>query len=277
PTSCRDRTLISTACSKLNMGGQKAAILAQVGQIYFGAVGQFYIGANTQVAPEFYIEEQEMPSFDEEARRYYEANLEEEFTPPEEIRVSHILLQAATDEAKAAVRPKMERILSEIESGASFRDMAEQYSQDASRFMFGDLGMIRRGQMVPEFEEVAFALEEPGDMSGIVESRFGLHLIKLTEKPSRDPLPYEEVEERLKAKLKREYQQSLVDAWVASLVPKKAYMRSEEELDALLNEYRAHFNMGEAAPAKAPAADVSPESASEPADSEADAAEAREG
>ncbi|MEQ9480321.1 MAG: hypothetical protein RIK00_13460, partial [Algiphilus sp.] len=46
PTSCRDRTLISTACSKLNMGGQKAAILAQVGQIYFGAVGQFYIGAN---------------------------------------------------------------------------------------------------------------------------------------------------------------------------------------------------------------------------------------
>ncbi|MEQ9478380.1 MAG: DUF2384 domain-containing protein, partial [Algiphilus sp.] len=49
PTSCRDRTLISTACSKLNMGGQKAAILAQVGQIYFGAVGQFYIGANKQI------------------------------------------------------------------------------------------------------------------------------------------------------------------------------------------------------------------------------------
>ncbi|MHA7835482.1 MAG: peptidylprolyl isomerase, partial [Algiphilus sp.] len=205
----------------------------------------------TQMAPELYIEEQEMPSFDEQARRYYEENLEKEFTPPEEIRVSHILLQATTDEAKAVARPKMERILSQIKSGdSSFREMAEQHSQDASRFMFGDLGMIRRGQMVPEFEKVAFNLEEPGDMSGIVESRFGLHLIKLTEKPSREPLPFEQVEERLKAKLKREYQQSLVDEWVASLVPREAYLRTDEELNALLEVFRSHFGMDPPAPAK---------------------------
>lgn len=199
--------------------------------------------ALTRLAPELYIDEQELPSFDEEARAFYEERLEAEFTPPEEVGVSHILLQAASDEAKAAVSPKMERIFAEIEAGADFREMAERYSQDASRFMFGDLGMIRRGQMVPEFEEVAFGLEKPGDLSGIVESRFGLHLIKLNAKPSREPIPYSEVEDRIKAKLKREHQQSLVDAWVATLVPESAYIRPEEDLAALVADLRAHFGM----------------------------------
>ncbi|MDT8325567.1 MAG: peptidylprolyl isomerase, partial [Bacteroidota bacterium] len=81
-----------------------------------------------------------------------------------------------------AARAKAERILDSVRAGASFEDMARAYSDDAgSARNGGNLGLARRGVFVKEFEEAAFALE-PGDVSDVVETQFGFHIIKLIEK-----------------------------------------------------------------------------------------------
>lgn len=118
-----------------------------------------------------------------------------------DIRASHILVRAGEDdtlEALATIREIMEK----LQNGVAFSDLASEYSADqGSAANGGDLGFFGRGRMVAPFEEAAFALESVGDVSEPVRSRFGYHLIKLTEVGE---LPtYEEAYEDLKAVVQR--------------------------------------------------------------------------
>ena len=101
----------------------------------------------------------------------------------ETVDISHILKQIKpSDESKLEAKAKLEKILEMLANGEKFEDLAKKYSQDpGSGSRGGDLGFTKRGDFVKEFEEAAFALEE-GDVSGIVESQFGFHIIKLIEK-----------------------------------------------------------------------------------------------
>jgi peptidyl-prolyl cis-trans isomerase D len=137
----------------------------------------------------------------EEVERNYNAQLGK-YTTPEQIRASHILL---TTEGKddATVRAEAEKVLKEAKSGADFAALAKKYSQDESNAQQGgDLDYFTRGRMVPAFETAAFALA-PGEMSDLVKTEFGYHIIKLTDRkpaivrPLSDPDVYKEIESAL--------------------------------------------------------------------------------
>jgi len=106
--------------------------------------------------------------------------------PPGNIRASHILIsykgasRSTATRSKEEARKLAEQILERIRAGESFEKLARTYSDCPSAEKGGDLGFFKRGRMVKAFEDAAFALK-PGELSGIVETQFGYHIIKRTQ------------------------------------------------------------------------------------------------
>lgn len=131
--------------------------------------------------------------------RYYNQNIQM-YQSPEQVRASHILLQTAGKD-EAAVRAQAEAILAEVKAGGDFAALARKYSEDeGSKAGGGDLNYFGRGQMVPEFEQAAFALE-PGQVSELVRSQFGFHIIKVVDKRAAVTRPLEEVRAQIEDQL----------------------------------------------------------------------------
>ena len=124
---------------------------------------------------------------DQEIEQYYNLN-PDKFSTPEQRQARHILLRSDpkdSGELQAAKRKKLETILALAKAGKDFSQLAKEHSEDASGKNGGDLGFFSKGQMVPPFADAAFALKE-GEISSIVETQFGLHLIKLEKiKPAQ--------------------------------------------------------------------------------------------
>ena len=117
------------------------------------------------------------------------------FDMPEMVRVRHLLVAKGPDAGANA-----EKLLAEIKGGADFQTVAKQHSADrGSASKGGDLGLFPRGRMVDAFDKAAFALNQPGELSGLVESNFGVHIIQLVEKQPARVKPYEEVRESLRS------------------------------------------------------------------------------
>ncbi len=114
---------------------------------------------------------------------------------PERIKVSHILVKTgkdATEEEKQKAGKKIEDIRKKALAGEDFAQLAKQYSEDESGAQGGNLGYFRRGEMIKSFEDVAFALNQD-EISDVVETDFGYHIIKLTDRKAPHTLTYEEV------------------------------------------------------------------------------------
>ena len=114
---------------------------------------------------------------------FYEKN-PDKFQQPEAVHASHVLItvpEGAAPAARAAARAKAENVLKQARAGVDFAKLARTYSDDASKGRGGDLGFFPKGQMVPAFEAAAFALA-PNQVSDLVESPFGFHVIKVIEK-----------------------------------------------------------------------------------------------
>lgn len=127
---------------------------------------------------------------DEEVHAFYLAN-EERFVQPEQINARHVLITVAPDAPEAevaAARQTIERVLAETKAGADFAALARQHSQGPSAPRGGDLGFFSRGQMVAPFEAAAFALR-PGEISDVVRTRFGFHIIKLEAHRAQQTVP----------------------------------------------------------------------------------------
>jgi len=141
---------------------------------------------------------------EEQVRAAYDDHVADRFTDVEQIRARHILLKAAPDaaeDAKAQRRAEAEDLLKQVKGGADFATLATQKSEDAgSATKGGDLGFFSRGRMVPAFEAAAFALE-PGQVSEVVETPFGYHIIKLEERKPGGVKPYEAVHDQLVVEL----------------------------------------------------------------------------
>lgn len=152
-----------------------------------------------------------------EVQVYYDAH-RDEYAKPEEVHARHILFRLAPDAGeaeKAAAREKAEAVLVTAKGGADFAALAQQHSQDATAERGGDLGSFGRGVMAPPFEAAAFALA-PGQVSEIVETQFGLHIIKLEDKTPASQQPLEEVKgsiiEALKTQQARKLAMERVEA-----------------------------------------------------------------
>ena len=138
---------------------------------------------------------------DDEVRQYYDANLSQ-YRTPGQVRASHVLLRVDGDDEEVAARAA--EIAAEARSGADFADLAREHSQDETNAgAGGDLGLVERGRMVPEFENAAFALAE-GEISDPVRSPFGYHVIHVTEKQEEVTQPFAEVRGAIENVLKRE-------------------------------------------------------------------------
>ncbi|MGK7346063.1 MAG: peptidylprolyl isomerase [Candidatus Nitrospinota bacterium M3_3B_026] len=156
---------------------------------------------------------------DEQAREYYEVN-KLEFEKPEQVHAAHILARFDSDagpEEKKKAKEKIETVLERLGKGEDFAELARSVSEDpGTASNGGDLGFFGRGRMVPEFEEAAFNTE-PGKVSGIVESRFGYHLVKVLERRPAGVLPFEEVKEDVRTKLEQEKVRDGVQSYVKKL------------------------------------------------------------
>ncbi|HVO97955.1 MAG TPA: peptidylprolyl isomerase [Bryobacteraceae bacterium] len=149
--------------------------------------------------------EQTLKVSDAELHSAYAASMDN-FRMPERVKARHILIktQGKSDAEKKQALTKAQDLLKQLKAGADFGKLAEKNSEDSSNApKGGDLGWFVHGQMVPEFDKAAFALN-PGQLSDIVTTEFGYHIIKVEEKEKARVKPFEEVKAELEAELKKQ-------------------------------------------------------------------------
>jgi len=153
-----------------------------------------------------------------EAKTYYDANLQR-FSQPEQVKASHILIKAEPDAGEATTgeaKKKIEMIQKRVKDGEDFAALAKEFSEGPSASKGGDLGYFGPGRMVKPFETAAFNLK-PGEVTDIVKTRFGYHLIKVTDKKPAKQITFEEVQEKLKQFLKQQKVQKEVATYISKL------------------------------------------------------------
>lgn len=126
----------------------------------------------------------------------YKAN-SKRFDMPEQVRARHILIPTGPD-----AQAKAEKLLADLKGGADFAVLAKDNSSDkGSAVKGGDLGFFARDRMVPEFGNAVFALKQPGDLTGVVETKFGFHIIRLEERRPAGVQAFEDVRETLRREI----------------------------------------------------------------------------
>jgi peptidyl-prolyl cis-trans isomerase C len=143
------------------------------------------------------------------------------FVRPEAVRVRHILVKVAPGAPEAdrkKARRQAEKLLSQARrKGADFAALARRHSQDDSAASGGDLGSVSRGTMVGPFEQAAFALR-PGELSDVVQTIFGFHVIKAEERREAEPIPESEVREAIEKALHTEKARAALQERVRALM-----------------------------------------------------------
>jgi peptidyl-prolyl cis-trans isomerase D len=171
--------------------------------------------------------EQSVTVSDAQLRQAYAASMDN-FRTPERVKVRHILFmtQGKSDDVKKAQLVKAQGVLKQLRGGADFADLARKNSEDpGSAPKGGDLGYIVRGQTVPEFEKTAFNAKV-NDISDIITTEYGYHIIQVQEKQAARVIPFEEVKNQIAEELKKqgstEKMQKLADDAHAALVKNPA-------------------------------------------------------
>jgi len=155
---------------------------------------------------------QRVSATDEELRAYYNDHLDQ-YRIQNRARVSHILFRTIgkTEAEVQEIRKKAEEVLQKAKRGAKFEELAKQNSEDTTKDKGGDLGWVVQGQTVPEFERTAFSLPK-GAISDLVETQYGLHIIKVVDREMARTQSFEEVRASIlpiveNAKVERELEQ----------------------------------------------------------------------
>lgn len=183
--------------------------------------------------------ESESQVSDADLKKFYDQNIDK-FKTGEQVKASHILVKTEK-EAKD--------ILAQIKAGGNFEELAKKHSVDSSSAKGGDLGWFGKGSMVPAFEKAALALKE-GQVSDVVKSDFGFHIIKLTGKRPAGTRPFEEVKEQIKAAIMPTKQQEVFQK-IKEELKKTAKITVKEDV---LNAMGAKKEEGKPAETAKPAA-----------------------
>jgi peptidyl-prolyl cis-trans isomerase C len=159
---------------------------------------------------------------EEDARKYYDENTRQ-FETPEQVRASHILIKpeladpnADPNDAKAKARAKTEGLLKQIKDGADFVELAKAHSVCPSAPQGGDLGFFPRGETTPAFEKAAFELEI-GQISDIVETEYGYHIIKATEHKDASTTSFDQAKDGIVQQLTQKKQSEIAEEYIESL------------------------------------------------------------
>ncbi len=149
------------------------------------------------------------PDFRSLAKEQFEINRKDYFRP-EAVRIAHILIPVDVEDERFAedkMRAKANEVLARLRAGEDFAKLAKEFSGDrGTAGQGGELaGWVERDKMVPPFEKAAFALK-PGELSDLVRTRFGFHVIKKLDYRPAQPIPFSEMELQLIAKQRAEYQ-----------------------------------------------------------------------
>ena len=136
------------------------------------------------------------------------------YDKPAQIKVSHILLRVTDKNQEPVAQAKAKIALAKLADGDKFEDVAKKYSEDpGSAERGGDLGFVSRGTLVKEFEEVAWGLK-PGQVSGLVKTQFGLHIIKLFDIKQAEKADYDKVRDEVRDKLLGGKREKAFEAWL---------------------------------------------------------------
>jgi peptidyl-prolyl cis-trans isomerase C len=159
---------------------------------------------------------------EKEAKAYYDKN-PDLFKSPEQVKARHILIQVpkgASDEEKKKLKEKADEVLGKVKAGEDFAKLAAEFSDDpGTKSKGGDLGFFSKGSMVPAFEQAAFSLK-PGEVSELVETEFGFHVIKVDEKKEAVAEPFETIKEKVTKQVLREKQEAKVTEFVEQALKK---------------------------------------------------------
>jgi peptidyl-prolyl cis-trans isomerase D len=155
---------------------------------------------------------------DAEIQQYYTQH-QKDYQLEDQVKVRHILIKVdGTDpKADAAAKAKAQGVLDQLHHGGNFADLAKKYSDDpGSKDQGGELGFLKHGATVPEFDQAAFSLQ-PGQISGLVRSKFGYHIIEVEEKQTAHTRPLAEVKPTIQALLTRQMEGQQEQAFAQQL------------------------------------------------------------
>jgi peptidyl-prolyl cis-trans isomerase D len=186
---------------------------------------------------------------DDMLKQQYQSNIQQ-YQVPNRVHVQHILFMTVgkTDAEVDEIKKRAEDVLKQVKKGNKFEDLAKKYSEDpGSKDKGGDLSWITQGQTVPEFEKTAFSLA-PGQVSDLVKTQYGFHIIKVVEKETAHTKPFEEVKDSLRAPLLLSQADKLAGDTADKLA---AAIRQSNKisLDDLANQY--HLTVSETRPVSA--------------------------
>jgi peptidyl-prolyl cis-trans isomerase D len=161
---------------------------------------------------------------DAEAQQYYQQHAQE-FKVDDQARVRHILIKvdaAGGAQADAAAKAKAQGILDQLHKGADFAKLARENSDDpGSKEQGGELGELKRGQTVPEFDAAAFSLPV-GQISGLIHTKFGYHILQVEDRQTAHTKPFDEVKPQILAKLAEQKQAAQQQAFAQQLAAEAA-------------------------------------------------------
>jgi peptidyl-prolyl cis-trans isomerase D len=183
---------------------------------------------------------------DDMLKLQYMANIQQ-YQVPNRVHVEHILFMTVgkTDAEVDEIKKKAEDVLKQARKGGKFEDLAKKYSEDpGTKDKGGDLGWIVQKQTVPEFEKTAFSLN-PGQISDLVKTQYGFHIIKVMEKETAHTKPFEEVKESLRAPLLLSQADKLASD-TADQLSSAIRQSNKVSLDDLAKQY--HLISGETRP-----------------------------
>jgi peptidyl-prolyl cis-trans isomerase D len=183
---------------------------------------------------------------DDMLKQQYQANIQQ-YQVPNRVHVEHILFMTVgkTDAEVEEIKKKAEDVLKQVKKGGKFEDLAKKYSEDpGSKDKGGDLSWITQGQTVPEFERTAFSLS-PGQVSDLVKTQYGFHIIKVLEKETAHTKPFEEVKDSLRAPLLLSQADKLASD-TADQLSAAIRQSSKVSLDDLAKQY--HLTVSETRP-----------------------------
>jgi parvulin-like peptidyl-prolyl isomerase len=189
------------------------------------------------------IDDEPIPDFEKAAKEQYEGN-PEAFTIPERFEAKHILI-STTDRlpkhhSKEEALEIIKKVKAELDSGTrTFEQLVMVYSEDTvTQKNQGSLGLFKRGSMVKPFDEAVAALHKPGEVSDIVETQFGYHLIKLLKRYAPQKLTYEQVKDKIIEKMKGDFIQTRRETYFDELLKKKDASIYEDRVEAYADKHQ---------------------------------------